>query len=270
MSATIEAGGDNRDKAVAQAAETLRRGELVVLPTDTVYGVAADAFSPTATAKVFTTKGRSRDYPLPVLVDGPTMLPGFVASVSQAAERLMAAYWPGALTLVLAAEEGLMWDLGDNQGTVAVRMPDDEVALATIGSLGPLAVTSANQSGQPAARNVVAAREALGEAIAVYVDDGPREGGRPSTIVDLTRTEPFLIRDGDLPPDEVMDVARGASTTGTAPDTDAPDASSGTDIDPDRPMLHAQDESTGDDGGGSGPTADGGGESDETDTEASS
>ncbi|MBW3561975.1 MAG: threonylcarbamoyl-AMP synthase [Actinobacteria bacterium] len=209
MTIVVDGTGDNRPKAVAQTAETLRQGELAVVPTDTVYGVAADAFNPDATAKVFAAKQRSRTHPLPILVHSPKQLPGIVGDVPPAAERLMAAYWPGALTIVLHASPDLVWDIGDNEGTVAVRMPLDDVTLDVIRQVGPVAVTSANRSGEPPATGVQEARMALGDAVAVYLDDGPRTDSRPSTIVDLTRDEPFLIRDGDLPPDEVMATARG-------------------------------------------------------------
>lgn len=213
----VDAAGDNRPKAVAQTAEVLRQGALAVVPTDTVYGVAADAFDPRATAAVFATKQRSRKHPLPILIHSPKQLPALVGAVPPAAERLMAAYWPGALTLVLPATPDLQWDIGDNEGTVAVRMPLDDVALDVIRQVGPLAVTSANRSGEPPATGVQEARMALGDNVAVYLDDGPRTDHRPSTIVDLTRAEPFLIRDGDLPPDEVMATARGDEVGGGSP-----------------------------------------------------
>ncbi len=205
----VDAAGDNRPEAVAQTAEALRQGQLAVIPTDTVYGVAADAFNPEATAAVFAAKQRSRKHPLPILIHSPKQLPGLVGAVPPAAERLMAAYWPGALTLVVPATPDLQWDIGDNEGTVAVRMPLDDVTLEVIRQVGPLAVTSANRSGEPPATGVQEARMALGGEVALYLDDGPRTDRRPSTIVDLTRAEPFLIRDGDLPPDEVMATARG-------------------------------------------------------------
>lgn len=208
MSVTVDASSD-RVGAVARAAAALGAGRLVVLPTDTVYGVAADAFNPAATARIFLAKARSRRFPLAVLVHSPTQLDGLVTEAPPAAERLMAAYWPGPLTIVLGAQDSLAWDLGESAGTVAVRMPLDEVALDVIRVVGPLAVTSANRSGEPAAHDVATARAALGDDVEVYVDDGPRRGATPSTIVDLTRGEPLLIREGDLPPDEVMAVARG-------------------------------------------------------------
>ncbi|MDP8961825.1 MAG: L-threonylcarbamoyladenylate synthase [Actinomycetota bacterium] len=208
MTVVVDASAD-RLRAVARAAAALGAGRLVVLPTDTVYGVAADAFNPAATARIFLAKARSRRLPLPVLVYSPTQLAGIVAEVPAAGEWLMAAYWPGPLTLVLAAQDNLAWDLGDAAGTVAVRMPLDEVALDVIRAVGPLAVTSANRTGEPAANDVTAARAALGDDVDVYVDDGPRRNATPSTILDLTRSEPLLIREGDLPSDEVMAVARG-------------------------------------------------------------
>ncbi|MDP8927786.1 MAG: L-threonylcarbamoyladenylate synthase [Actinomycetota bacterium] len=217
MTVVVDAS-DDRLGAVARAAAALGAGRVVVLPTDTVYGVAADAFNPAATARIFLAKARSRRFPLPVLVHSPAQLAGIVPEVPAAGEWLMAAYWPGPLTLVLPAQDNLAWDLGDSAGTVAVRMPLDEVALDVIRAVGPLAVTSANRSGEPAANDVTAARAALGDNVDVYVDDGPRRNATPSTIIDLTRSEPLLIREGDLPSDEVMAVARGerAGPPGTA------------------------------------------------------
>ncbi len=208
MTVIVDATTD-RLGAIARAAAALGAGRLVVLPTDTVYGVAADAFNPAATTRIFLAKARSRRSPLPVLVHDPTQLEAITAEVPTAAQRLMEAYWPGPLTIVFGVRETLAWDLGDTAGTVAVRMPLDEVALEVIRAVGPLAVTSANRSGEPAAHDVTAARAALGDAVEVYVDGGPRRGASPSTIVDLTRGEPLLIREGDLPPDEVMAVAGG-------------------------------------------------------------
>lgn len=201
--------GDDPSAAVEAAAAALRRGAVVVLPTDTVYGVAADAFASAATARIFEIKRRDRSQPLPVLVRGPKQLAGLVTSVPEAADRLMAAYWPGPLTLVVASDPNLAWDIGEAEGTVAVRMPLEEVTLDVIRAVGPLAVTSANVSGQPPATDVAAARTQLGDGVAVYLDAGPRTELRPSTIVDLTRTEPHVLRDGDLERDEVLAVARG-------------------------------------------------------------
>ncbi len=205
----LDTRGDGRDEAVERAAAALRDGELVVLPTDTVYGLAADAFSLDGTARVFRAKDRDRSVPLPVLLRSPKQLPGIAPDVPEVAERLMAAFWPGALTMVVPAEGRLQWDLGRTEGTVAVRMPLDDVALAVIRSVGPLAVTSANIAGQPPAQTVAQAREQLGAAVHVYLDDGPRTGGVASTIVDLTRREPHVLRVGAIDDDLVLAVAAG-------------------------------------------------------------
>jgi L-threonylcarbamoyladenylate synthase len=208
VSELVDARAD-REAAVAAAAAALRAGRLVALPTDTVYGVAADAFHQQATRAIFQAKRRDRTAPLPVLVRSPKQLMGLVTTVPEVAERLMAAYWPGPLTMVVRSEPNLAWDLGDNEGTVAVRMPFDEVTLAIIRAIGPLAATSANLSGNPAATTAHLARAQLGDAVAVYVDDGPRTDTTPSTIVDLTRATPAILRSGPLDDAEVLAVARG-------------------------------------------------------------
>lgn len=209
MSQIVDAAGEDREAAVERATAALHAGELVVLPTDTVYGIAADAFQAAATAKIFAAKRRSRRLPLPVLVRTPKQLSGLCTTVPEGAEALMAAYWPGPLTIVVAADPNLVWDLGDNQGTVAVRMPLDDVALEIIRGVGPLAVTSANLSGQPPARSVAEAQRQFDDEVSVYVDDGPRRSFEPSTIVDLTREEVHVLREGVLSSDEVLAVARG-------------------------------------------------------------
>lgn len=208
MSEVVDAAAD-LDGAVGRAVTELRGGGLVVMPTDTVYGVAADAFDAEGTRKIFQAKRRSRSFPLPVLIRGPKQLLGLVTQVPETAELLMAAYWPGALTIVVRSDPNLSWNLGAAEGTVAVRMPFDDVALAIIREVGPMAVTSANLSGQPPARTVAAAQEQLGDAVGVYVDDGRRRGTMPSTIVDLTRREPHVLRAGVHPEDEILAVARG-------------------------------------------------------------
>ncbi|MEX0835665.1 MAG: L-threonylcarbamoyladenylate synthase, partial [Nitriliruptor sp.] len=129
--------------------------------------------------------------------------------VSDVLDRLVAAYWPGPLTIVVPAQPQLRWDLGRNDGTVAVRMPLDDVALEVIRAVGPLAVTSANLSGQPPGATAADAHEQLGDAVDLYLDGGPRSGGQPSTIVDVTRRQPHVLREGVVPTDEVLAVARG-------------------------------------------------------------
>jgi len=194
-----------RTEGLEAASAALRRGELVVLPTDTVYGVAADAFNPGAVDALLAAKGRGRDMPVPVLVANQEMLAALVGDLPEAARALTAAHWPGALTVVVRHTPHLSWDLGDARGTVAVRMPDDELALDLIARTGPLAVSSANRSGHPPATTMLDARLQLGASVAVYLDGGPRPSGTPSSIVDLTGDEPRLLREGALSADLLRD-----------------------------------------------------------------
>lgn len=187
-----------REGGIAAAAAALRAGQLVVVPTDTVYGVAADAFDETAVAALMESKGRGREMPPPVLIPSTRTIDGLATQVPSYARRLIDAFWPGALTIIVRAQASLMWDLGDNNGTVALRMPDDALALMLLSETGPLAVTSANRTGQPAARTVVEAATALGPAVEVYLDGGPSAGGLPSTIVDCTGAEPVVLRHGAI------------------------------------------------------------------------
>lgn len=148
------------------------RGELIVIPTDTVYGIACDAFSPAAVTRLLEAKGRDRTSPPPVLVPGLPTLDALAEEVPDAARALVKAFWPGALTLILPARESLAWDLGDTHGTVALRMPADPIALELLSETGPLAVSSANLSGKPAARTAQDAFDYLGDSVAVYLDAG--------------------------------------------------------------------------------------------------
>jgi L-threonylcarbamoyladenylate synthase len=187
-----------RSEGLDSASAALRRGELVVLPTDTVYGVAADAFNPGAVDALLAAKGRGRDMPVPVLVANAEMLAALVGELPESAKALTEAFWPGALTLVVRHTPHLSWDLGDARGTVAVRMPDDDLALDLIARTGPLAVSSANRTGHPPATTMLDARLQLGAAVAVYLDGGPRPSATPSSIVDLTGEAPRLLREGAL------------------------------------------------------------------------
>lgn len=200
------ASPEERDAALEAAATALRRGDLVVLPTDTVYGIAADAFEAPAVAGLLAAKGRGRQMPPPVLVGSVGMLDGIAASVPDSGRALISAFWPGPLTIVCQEQPSLVWDLGENEGTVAVRMPDHELALELLGRTGPLAVSSANLSGQAAATTADDAEKQLGESVAVYLDDGPTPGPLPSSIVDLTGPEPVLLREGALTFDQLREV----------------------------------------------------------------
>ncbi|SOC52799.1 L-threonylcarbamoyladenylate synthase [Ornithinimicrobium cerasi] len=195
-----------RGEAMTRAAEAVGAGKVVVLPTDTVYGVGADAFDVVAVAMVLAAKHRGREMPPPVLVPSPRTVDGLAIDVPMYAKILMRQFWPGPLTVVLRAQPSLRWDLGETNGTVALRMPDDDVALTLLTEVGPMAVTSANLTGQPAATTGQEALDQLGGAVAVYLDDGPRSGGLPSTIVDCTGEEPVLLRVGALSPEEIRGV----------------------------------------------------------------
>jgi tRNA threonylcarbamoyl adenosine modification protein (Sua5/YciO/YrdC/YwlC family) len=205
MSLTFDCRTDS-ESGIRAAVDALQAGELVVLPTDTVYGVAADAFNPLAVGRLLEAKGRGRDMPTPVLVPNARTLDGLADVVPQAARDLADAFWPGALTLVLRHAATLAWDLGETKGTVAVRVPLDRVALAVLEKTGPLAVSSANRSGMPPAADAAEAARQLGTAVEVYLDGGPSGEPVPSTIVDLTGETPAVLRMGALSLDELRQV----------------------------------------------------------------
>ena len=193
-------------QGIAAAAEAVRRGEVVVLPTDTVYGVGVDAFASDAVAAVLAVKGRGREMPLPVLVPSPQTVDGLAADVPGYARDLIHALWPGPLTLVLRAQSSLMWDLGETNGTVALRMPQNDTALKLLNEVGPMAVTSANISGQPAATTILDAATQLGSAVSVYLDAGPSAGGLASTILDCTDEAPVILRAGAVSAGQLQEV----------------------------------------------------------------
>lgn len=191
-----------RSEGIAAAQQAVTSRGCVVLPTDTVYGIGADAFSPQAVATLLAAKGRGRQMPPPVLIPRLNTLDGLADAVPEGARALAEAFWPGPLTLILMAQPSLTWDLGETHGTVALRMPDDAVALELLGAVGPLAVSSANRSGVPTGPTGADAREQLGDAVEVYLEDGPRPRTEatptPSTIIDYTVTPPRIVRQGAL------------------------------------------------------------------------
>ncbi|WP_280398320.1 L-threonylcarbamoyladenylate synthase [Nocardia carnea] len=203
---------DSRAAGLAAASSALKSGRLVVMPTDTVYGLAADAFDSAAVASLLAAKGRGRDMPVPVLVGSWNTIDGLVFSVRPQARDLIRAFWPGGLSIVVQQAPSLAWDLGDARGTVMLRMPLHPVALELLQEVGPLAVSSANISGRPAAANVTEAREQLGSVVGVYLDGGPAEHAVASTIVDLTGDQPRILRAGAVPTEAVAEVL------GTTPD----------------------------------------------------
>jgi len=187
-----------RDIALNAASLAVQRGQLIVIPTDTVYGIAADAFDADAVAALLAAKGRGREMPPPVLISAATTLDALAVDVPDYARALVKEFWPGPLTVVCKEQSSLRWDLGDARGTVAVRMPDHEVTLELLERTGPLAVSSANKTGQLPARDAEAAEEMLGEDIALIVDAGPILDLDPSTIVDVTTSPGRVLRRGVL------------------------------------------------------------------------
>ncbi|MGW0692406.1 L-threonylcarbamoyladenylate synthase [Streptomyces sp. NPDC002738] len=187
-----------RSAGLREAASAVRRGELVVLPTDTVYGIGADAFNRGAVNSLLEVKGRGRAMPSPVLVASPDALHDLVTDFSGQGWALMEAFWPGGLTLVARHQPSLDWDLGETHGTVAVRMPSHPAALDLLAQTGPMAVSSANLTGQPSPQDCDAAQGMLGDSVAVYLDGGPTEAAVASSIVDITGAVPVLKRAGAI------------------------------------------------------------------------
>lgn len=191
------------DKARLAAAS----GALLVIPTDTVYGIGADAANPGAVARLLAVKGRGRQKPPPVLVADPDSIDRLCADVPEAARRLARAHWPGPLTLVLRARDGLGWDLGDTGGTIALRVPDHPGALALLRMTGPMAVTSANTTGRPPATTIDQAVAYFGGAVGLYVDAGPTASSTPSTVVAFAGGAARVLRHGALGADDIAALA---------------------------------------------------------------
>src|SRR5436190_4698921 len=187
---------EERGAAIEAAARAVQRGALVVLPTDTVYGIGADAFDHDAVQALLDAKGRGREMPPPVLISAATTLAALATNVPSYVEALTEAFWPGPLTLICEQQPSLTWDLGETRGTVAVRMPDHEIALALLERTGPMAVSSANLSGLPAATEAAAAEGMLGESVEVVLDGGPSPKGEASTILDVRASQPRILRLG--------------------------------------------------------------------------
>lgn len=186
----------DRTTGLREAASAVRRGELVVLPTDTVYGIGADAFTSEAVADLLDAKGRGRNMPTPSSSARRTHCTAWSPTSPRRPGRLVDAFWPGALTLVAKHQPSLQWDLGDTRGTVAIRMPLHPVAIELLTEVGPMAVSSANLTGHPSPEDCDAAQGMLGDSVSVYLDGGPTPGIVPSSIVDVTGATPVLLRAG--------------------------------------------------------------------------
>jgi L-threonylcarbamoyladenylate synthase len=224
MSTTYPTGSaDERESAIEAAAQAVQRGGLVILPTDTVYGIGADAFDHDAVQALLDAKGRGREMPPPVLISAATTLAALATDIPSYVDALTEAFWPGPLTLLCVQQPSLTWDLGETRGTVAVRMPDHEVALALLERTGPLAVSSANLSGLPAATEAAAADGMLGESIEVVLDDGPSPKGEASTILDVRLSQPRLLRLGALSVSDLNDVLQPLGCTVIEDDGEEPE-----------------------------------------------
>jgi tRNA threonylcarbamoyl adenosine modification protein (Sua5/YciO/YrdC/YwlC family) len=199
------------------AVHAVERGEAVVFPTDTLYGIGCDAFRPEAVEAILAAKGRGREMPPPVLIPTAGTVDGIARDVPDHVRALMDAFWPGPLTIIVNAQPSLAWDLGETGGTVALRVPEHPVALALLLRTGPMAVTSANRTGGSPATSVEGAETQLGSAVAVYLDGGETPIGLPSTIVMGTGDRIRIVREGALHLDELEAVAgKGAIDGGSS------------------------------------------------------
>lgn len=207
MSKTFSTTEDaSREQGLEAAVDAARAGRLVVLPTDTVYGLGCDAFNNDAVAKLLATKHRGPEMPVPVLVGSWSTIQGLVREFTPTAKTLVEAFWPGGLSLVVPEAPSLPWNLGDTRGTVMLRMPSHPVAIELLRRVGPMAVSSANISGNPAPTTVDAAREQLGRAVSVYLDGGEAEIGLASTIVDISQPKPRILREGAISAERLGEV----------------------------------------------------------------
>jgi L-threonylcarbamoyladenylate synthase len=193
----------DRGTGLKSAARAVGGGRLVVIPTDTVYGIGCDAFSHTAVRALLAAKGRGRDMAPPVLIGSKRALDGVASDVSASAKALVEAFWPGPLTIVVPYTPTLTWDLGDTDGTVAVRMPLHPLALELLKETGPMAVSSANKTGQPPAATAADAKAQLGSEVSVYLEAGASEDNLPSTIVDCVVEPPQVLREGALTVEQI-------------------------------------------------------------------
>jgi L-threonylcarbamoyladenylate synthase len=207
---------DQRSRGIASAVGAVKNGRLVVMPTDTVYGIGADAFDGAAVAALLSAKGRGRDMPVGVLVGSWHTIDGLALTVPDGARDLIRAFWPGALSLVVRQAPSLQWDLGDARGTVMVRMPLHPVAIELLREVGPMAVSSANVSGRSPAVDVEDARGQLGDLVDVYLDAGPAAQQAASTILDLSGPAPRILRSGPVSAEDIAAVLGldSASLTG--------------------------------------------------------
>ncbi|WP_313006649.1 L-threonylcarbamoyladenylate synthase [Corynebacterium variabile] len=197
---------EDHEAGLAAALAAVKGGRLIVMPTDTVYGIGADAFDNDAVASLLAAKHRGPDYPTPIVVGSWDTVTGLVRDADARMKALVEAFWPGGLTIVTHQAPSLPWNLGDTRGTVALRMPLHPVAIELLQQTGPMALSSANVHGQPSALSAAQAREQLGDSVSVYLDGGPATIGTSSTIVDLSGRRPRILRHGAIEAARVAEV----------------------------------------------------------------
>ncbi|ALC05601.1 hypothetical protein CDES_05855 [Corynebacterium deserti GIMN1.010] len=197
---------DSRAAGLKAAVDAVKAGQLVVLPTDTLYGLGCDAFNNQAVANLLATKHRGPDMPVPVLVGSWDTIQGLVQSYSAQAKALVEAFWPGGLSIIVPQAPSLPWNLGDTRGTVMLRMPLHPVAIELLRQTGPMAVSSANISGHTPPSTVLEARQQLNQNVSVYLDGGECPIGLPSTIVDISGATPKILREGAISAERVGEV----------------------------------------------------------------
>jgi L-threonylcarbamoyladenylate synthase len=245
------AGDPSRNAEATEAArQAIEAGECIVLPTDTVYGIGVDAFSAKAVQRLLDAKQRGRDMPPPVLIGEPTLIRALAVDVPKTAKDLVDKHWPGALTVICRIQPSLRMDLGETEGTIALRVPDHGLAREILRRTGPMAVSSANISGKPAALTCDEAIEQLGDSVAVYLDGGQLQdaGGAPSTIVDFTRHQDGqILRRGAISVETLREIAPNLSdlTDKSEGTEDVPSTGSGPGQDEDAPssdLARSQDE----------------------------
>lgn len=200
------ADAQQREDGLAIAVKAAKSGRLVVMPTDTLYGLGCDAFDNDAVANLLATKQRGPDMPVPVLVGSWDTVRGLVASYPDSSKTLVEAFWPGGLSIVVPQAPSLPWNLGDTRGTVMLRMPLHPIAIELLREVGPMAVSSANISGQKPPTTALAAKQQLGKAVTVYLDGGEAAIGTPSTIIDLSQAHPYLLREGAISAERIGEV----------------------------------------------------------------
>lgn len=200
------AEAETRKAGISAAVDAVESGRLVVMPTDTLYGLGCDAFDNTAVARLLETKRRGPDMPVPVLVGSWDTARGLVHTFDERMRTLIEAFWPGGLSLVVPQAPSLPWNLGDTRGTVMLRMPLHPVAIELLRQTGPMAVSSANISGQTPPTTVYQAKEQLEGAVAIYLDGGECPQGVASTIVDLSGEAPRILREGAVSAERIAEV----------------------------------------------------------------